>query len=52
VEQAALVRASADHGDRTEARPYLPAAMDASEFTALADLCLATLNLNEFAFVR
>jgi len=52
ADQAALARAAADHGDRADARAYVPNGAGAAEFAALADLCLATMNSNEFAYIR
>jgi hypothetical protein len=52
ADQTALLRRRAAKGELPAVDGGAPAGEDAAAFTALADLCLATLNLNEFVNVR
>ena len=51
-EQTALIRGRIAHKERLDDSLAVPDGIDRGLFLATADLCLATLNLNEFVYVR
>lgn len=52
ADQTALMQARMERKEAVPAPAELPPGSNAASFLALSDLCLATLNLNEFVFIR
>jgi hypothetical protein len=52
TDQRAILRARAAGGEKLALPGDRPKGIDAAQFAALSDLCLAVLNMNEFMYVR
>ena len=52
AEQTALIRSRIARKEAVAVPPECPPGTDVASYLALSDLCLATLNLNEFIYLR